>query len=375
MTGVPAISVVMPVFNGGQFLTTSVDSILAQSERDFELIVIDDGSTDGSATVLRDYAARDDRVRVIDQPHLGIVAALNRAQRAVRAPLIARMDADDLAHPDRLARQREALADNPDVAVLGSAVTLIDDQDRVVGQCRYPIRPDRVERSLRIGINALAHPAVMMRTAVLAEVGGYDPRFSHSEDFELWLRIARRFAIANLPEPLLSHRLHSDSVGSRHRIDQIVAGRIAVAVDRAARHGRTDPVAGLARLGPADFDRVDFLPAEIAQVKLDVGEVLLESMRRGRADPGAEALGRRLLRPADPATPTELVAALFRGGGRGYRSARKAESLALYFFRSGDRRASVTWLARSLWRYPWGAFALAFRALRRLWTPVLQTVD
>src|ERR1700722_2036753 len=120
----PRLSVLMPVFNGGRFLAAAVESILKQSLRDFELIAIDDGSTDQSASLLSQLAGSDDRIRVIRQANAGIVTALNRALELARGEYIARMDADDAALPSRLARQAAFLDGHPDVAVVGSAITL-----------------------------------------------------------------------------------------------------------------------------------------------------------------------------------------------------------------------------------------------------------
>ena len=157
-TLLPRISVVMPVFNGGSYLAAAVESILKQSFNDFELIVIDDGSTDKTACVLAGFARSDGRIRVIGQANTGVVASLNRALDLARGEYVARMDADDVSLPSRFELQVAFLDTHPEVAVVGSAITLIDEEGSAIRDVDYPLAPMEVfEFLIQVGC-ALAIP-------------------------------------------------------------------------------------------------------------------------------------------------------------------------------------------------------------------------
>src|SRR5258708_3222455 len=179
----PRVSVVMPVLNGGSFLEAALESILQQSFKDFELIAIDDGSTDQSVSLLSGFARSDERIRLITQANAGIVASLNRALGLARGEYLARMDADDVALPSRFAMQVAYLDGHPDVAVVGSAIRLIDADGNTIRDVDYPLAPAEVCKFLvQIGC-ALAHPAVMMRNADGAAVGGYRAAYRHARGY------------------------------------------------------------------------------------------------------------------------------------------------------------------------------------------------
>src|SRR5262249_41171957 len=147
-TSTPAISVLMPIYNGGRFLAPAVDSILAQTFADFELIALDGGSRDGSVELLRAIAARDARVIVIEDEKSSLVDSLNRGLAMARAPLVARMDADDVARLDRFARQVAHLGEHGDVAVLSGAMELIDENGAPLRTDTFPQSPEAVAREL-----------------------------------------------------------------------------------------------------------------------------------------------------------------------------------------------------------------------------------
>ncbi|MCW3846628.1 glycosyltransferase [Sphingomonas sp. LB-2] len=348
----PRVSVVMPVHDGGRHLARSIGSILAQSLGDLELIVVDDGSSDGIAEVLA--GVRDPRLVVLRQEHRGIVAALNRGCAAARASLIARMDADDIARPDRLTLQAAFLDRHPGVAAVGSAVTYIDAAGRETGRHAYPCGAERVARALRRGENALAHPAVTMRKAAFDAVGGYRERFRHAEDFDLWLRMAGRFALDNLPERLLDYRRHAESSGSRNRPAQIVASRIAVAANRL---GRADPLADRERLVAGDLASMPFTAEERFELKMDIGELALGRMRNGGAsDAALTDLARAVLPGLDSAELPAIAAAAFAGAAEDRRDARLARRMAALgrgLIARGQRGEGLAWL--------WRAATLALR--------------
>jgi len=251
-TSTPAVSVLMPVHNAGRFLAPALDSILAQTFSDFELIAIDDGSTDDSGKVLTEFAARDGRIRVFTQENRGIVATLNRALELARAPLIARMDADDLSRPDRFAKQAAYLREHPDVAVLSGAMDVIDESGAHLRVAAFPTDPDAVAREL-LHRSCVCHPAVMARANALRSVGGYRANARHAEDYDLWLRITEAGRVANLPDVLLSYRVHPQAISARHVVAQELAALAARGAARLRRSGMPDPLAGAGVRLPLDY--------------------------------------------------------------------------------------------------------------------------
>lgn len=260
----PAVSIVLAVYNGERWLAETLASLTAQTFEDFEAIVIDDGSTDGSAAILKATAARDPRYRIVTQANLGLVAALNRGLAEARAPLIARIDADDIAEPDRFARQVRFLRDHPEVAALGSAIRVIDETGAHRRLQTYPCGPAAVAKAM-LGGCALAHPAVMMRRDAVLAIGGYREAFRHAEDYDLWLRLGERHALDNLPECLLRYRQHRASVSFTYRQQQTLAAFVARHCALARRSGRPDPARDLnAQMDHGILKTLGLLPAEEA---------------------------------------------------------------------------------------------------------------
>jgi hypothetical protein len=209
----PRVTVLMCVFNGEEFLREAVDSVLAQTFSDFELVLIDDCSTDGSAEILASYD--DCRLRVTrNEQNLGLTVSLNIGLQLARGEFVARQDADDVSHPTRLDSQVAFLDREADVAMVGTRVRIIDD----VGRTLRPIVLHRTDTCLGAQWQLLfgspfAHSSVMFRRAiVLAELGGYNESFRFSQDFELWSRLLRRHEAMNLPETLLDYRSHAGSI-------------------------------------------------------------------------------------------------------------------------------------------------------------------
>jgi hypothetical protein len=206
----PLVTVLMPVRNGAAYLQAAVESILAQTFADFELLIIDDGSTDESPEMLR--SIRDARVRIVTHPkNLGLVPTLNEGLQLARGELIARQDHDDVSHPDRVEKQVAHFRAHPDCVLLGTeAFATIGGEAKAYRL----LRPGSAE-SIRWYLcfdNAFIHSAVMFRRdVVLNEFGGY-PASYHSEDYALWSEMARGRETANLLEPLLGYREHAASV-------------------------------------------------------------------------------------------------------------------------------------------------------------------
>jgi GT2 family glycosyltransferase len=297
VTRQPRVSGVLPVYNGEPFLASAVESILAQSFRDFELITIDDGSDDASGEILDRLAAGDKRLRIVHQTNAGIVAALNRGLALARGELIARMDADDVAHPERFARQVAFLDAHPETAVVGCAVTLIDRDGTRIRDVEYPLASEAVAAFLECG-SPLAHPAAMMRRAAVLAVGGYREAYRHAEDYDLWLRMAERYRIANLPDRLLLYRQHAAKQSFAYAVEQRFATCIAWFAARCRRAGKPDPADGLTALAPSDIDRFDLSPRERADIRLDLVKALL-AVDPALAKPGAVAKALELFARVD----------------------------------------------------------------------------
>lgn len=212
----PRVTVLMPVYNGGSFLREAIDSILAQNYRDFELLIIDDGSSDGSAAVVESYS--DQRIRFIrNGKNLGLVNTLNKGLDLARGEYVARMDQDDISLPLRLEKQVACLDANADIGVCGTNIEVFGIGNYIQ---EYPGAPDEVKSSLFF-YNALAHPTVIMRKSLLDKYGlRYSPDFVHAEDYDLWQRCSHAFLVVNLPEVLLRYRTAMTSYCRVHSDEQ-----------------------------------------------------------------------------------------------------------------------------------------------------------
>lgn len=212
---VPLVSVLMPAYNSEAFVGEAVASMLAQTFTDFELLIIDDGSTDSTRAVLE--AIHDSRLRLVANPYnLGLIKTLNRGLELAAGHYIARMDADDVSAPERLERQVEFLESHPEVDVLGTMANLIDESGKTIGKLAdYPTEADDV-RAYLLRECCLIHPTVMFRKDVVRALGGYDLSARHAEDYDLWLRLSDDHEIANLPEALVSYRMHRNQVSVRN---------------------------------------------------------------------------------------------------------------------------------------------------------------
>lgn len=200
----PRVSVILSVHDGEAYLGEAVESILQQAFADFEFIVIDDGSTDGTPEVLGSF--KDPRLVVVNQPHAGLTVSLNRAIKQSRGELIARMDADDVALPERFERQVAYLDAHPEVGLLGTGALEIAPSGEVVATVVPPETDAEIRRAL-IRRNPFVHSSVMARREVIERAGGYDERLPVAQDYDLWMRVAALTRMANLPEPLVRRRL------------------------------------------------------------------------------------------------------------------------------------------------------------------------
>jgi glycosyltransferase involved in cell wall biosynthesis len=209
MSSPPRVTIAMPVHNASAYLREAIDSDLSQTYPHWELVCVDDASRDDSLQILQDYAARDPRVHPFSQPrHAGIVAARNRAidEADPASTYLAILDADDVALPDRLDAQVEFLESHSDHALVGGHTLIIDEQSRELGIRRYPSAYTEICEVIT-RFNPFAQSAVMLRRSMLREVGHYDPAYPRCQDYDLWLRTASRFPVANLDQPVIRYRI------------------------------------------------------------------------------------------------------------------------------------------------------------------------
>jgi glycosyltransferase involved in cell wall biosynthesis len=204
----PEISVILPVFNGATFVRAAIDSVLGQTFTDFELIIINDGSTDDTELIIRSYT--DNRIKYFRQQNTGIGPALVNGIKTATGRYLARMDADDICFPDRIEHQHRYLECNPSAVMVSSAVRYINESGKVIGRS-FPYTSDRAIRKALQTFNPVCHPAVMMRTEAYQRSAGY-LNIQPFEDHFLWLSLARLGKLHNLKYPLLYYRILDNSV-------------------------------------------------------------------------------------------------------------------------------------------------------------------
>ena len=240
----PAVSIVMPVRDGERFLQEAIDSVNAQSFSDFELIAIDDGSRDSTPEILAEAVRRDPRIVVLSKGPIGFATALNLGVAESRASLIARLDADDIAMPERLARQVATLQQEPSLGLLGGFAETIDENGRTLGIRRPPASHEALLAALARD-NPFIHSTVMFRADLVHALGGYRAAIEVAEDYDLWLRMAERMRIANLPETLVRYRVHQQSLTGRGEVRMAFSVRLARRAATERQAGRPDPIDGL----------------------------------------------------------------------------------------------------------------------------------
>lgn len=238
----PRVSVILPCYNGEVYLREAVQSILDQTLADFELIVVDDGSTDSSPAILRNMAGGDARIRVVTQPNGGIVAALNAAIEHARGQYIARMDADDVSFPERLAFQASYLDQHPDIVLVGGYA--VGDRNPTPASTRttggrhastdLSVFPPRIAVSM--------HPLIMMRAAALRAMGGYRSDYRHAEDYDLFIRASAHGRIENPPVDVLFYRRHEGAI-SIGNVEEQERSAVRAELDAIARTGAGLPPA------------------------------------------------------------------------------------------------------------------------------------
>ncbi len=211
----PKISVIVAVNNGETYLPDALDSILGQTFADFEVLIVDDGSTDNTKQVILDYIRLDSRIKIIEslaQHSVGLTRCLNHLLKFSESEYIARMDADDICLPHRFERQLQYMRDRPSVVCLGSAVEHIDSAGESLRIEINPCEHAEIERQLLCGIGgSLRHPTAFIRRKALHDIGAYCEKYRTAQDLDLYLRLARVGELANTQEILLRYRIHAQS--------------------------------------------------------------------------------------------------------------------------------------------------------------------
>jgi glycosyltransferase involved in cell wall biosynthesis len=222
----------MPVYNSERYVAEAVESILTQTFTDFEFLIVDDGSTDASLVILRKYAAREPRIRLISRPNTGHVVALNEMLELARGEFVARMDSDDVCLPDRFERQLAFLRADSGVLAVGGAYTITDPDGTELVTIQPPERDPEIQQLALSGHTPLCHPAAMIRREALDAVGGYRKELVPAEDLDLWLRLGERGGLANLSQVVLRYREHEASICGQNQQRQL--DRARQAADEAA---------------------------------------------------------------------------------------------------------------------------------------------
>lgn len=215
----PLVSVVMSVYNGEKHLRKSVESILNQTFRDFEFKIINDGSTDRTKDVLETYAAKDDRIVLIHQEHMGLTKSLNKGISMAKGKYIARQDADDISKPERLEKQVVFMEAHTAVGLASSFFELIDDKGETIRICGLPLDDKTIKERLP-ELNQFCHGAAVVRRESIEKVGVYREFFKFAQDYDLWLRISERYEVANMREPLYCRRESEEAISSRKLVLQ-----------------------------------------------------------------------------------------------------------------------------------------------------------
>jgi|SRR5579884_1195240 len=251
--GRPRLTVAMPAHNCRRFIADAIESVLAQDLTDFEFLLLDDGSSDGTRQIAESYARADKRLRVISRANRGIAESLNELFALAAAPVVARADADDIYEPTRFSAQLAFLDNHPRYGLVGCQATLIDEDGRPVRPAspRVPCTHEEIVSALPT-YSPFYHPAVMMRRSAIFDVGGYRMAYSDADDYDLWLRLSEVTRMANLPDLLMRYRVHGGQV-SRNIADQSRRAAIASLAHAARKTGSPDPTIGMSEL-PRDHE-------------------------------------------------------------------------------------------------------------------------
>jgi hypothetical protein len=302
----PLVSVVLVVCNVERFLGEAIESILGQTFRDFEFVIVDFGSTDQSKEIVSRHAAKDRRIQLHEIPHSGLAEARNAACSFARGRYIAIMDADDVSLPHRLRQEVEFLEKNPKVGVVGGAVDWIDASGAKLVNARvpagvtlHPVTANHEIQAALVEYNPVWQPSVLMRAEAFTVVGGYRGAFAPTEDYDLWLRIAERFEMANLDEVLLNYRIHPFQVSVRRRKQQTLGTLAARASASARRKGHPDPFRAVKEITPSVLTGLGISEARQQTALASEYRGWIRSLCEAGEWSGALDAGREMLKASD----------------------------------------------------------------------------
>ncbi len=247
----PSITVLMSVYNSARWLSESIRSVLDQTFRDFEFIIVDDGSTDNSLEILEQYKAQDSRLIIISKPNTGLADSLNQGIQKARGEWIARLDADDICETTRLEKQIERARSNSNFVFIGTGLTIINEVGSKLKIYSYPSQHKFLLRNLITARKFPAHSSAFYRTQVIRDIGGYRLRLKCSQDNDLWLRLSEVGELTSLSQPLVQIRRHSEQISySDSGKQQLLYARMGLVSYWLRKLGCTDPV---------DADETSFL--------------------------------------------------------------------------------------------------------------------
>jgi hypothetical protein len=338
----------MSVFNGERFLREAVESILNQTLRDFEFIIIDDGSTDDTASILDSYVRTDPRVQVFHQENRGMVESLNRGCGLARGKYIARMDADDIAFPDRLERQLAYLERHPEIAVLGAAFEVIEASGRRLSTIVRPATDQELRKVLKTQ-TCFQHSTVVMRREAFFAVKGYRKAFRRNDDYDLFLRMLERYQGANLPEPLLYYRVHPCQASCSSVRQLVLEGLVARAAANIRSREGPDPLWQVDEITPHVAKALGITDADIQKAVVDAYAGRISIMWRASQAPAALQYFNELLE----LEPSQRIPRSAAADGR------LAETCIHY--RKGRLFRALLAAGRALWARP----TIAGRPLKR----------
>lgn len=324
----------MPVHNGEAFVAKSIESILRQTFTDFELLVVDDGSTDGTVSIVKRFVATDSRVNLFQRNRQGLSGVLNFGIAKAKADLIARMDADDIAKPYRLQVQVAEMNGKSRYAVVGGAIEKFSEHSSERRRIVFPCKP-LVVRNLMRRRCVVAHPTVMFRRSVVMGLGGYREVFRRAQDYDLWLRLLDEgFLISNLNRTLLEHRGHVHSASTEFGKDQFLSAACARLSHQARVFGLSDPLNQVRSIRPSVYDLFErFLPIDSNMERYRLQHRNLSQYDRQRVNSVYQSVARTTIHRKRGQSASEF---LF--------------SVGIAFLRSGDVPRGARAFSTALWR-------------------------
>lgn len=232
----PLVSVVMPIYNAQRYLAQAIKSILSQTLKNFELILVNDASTDKTLQIIYKFKKKDKRIKLINnKKNLQMAQSLNLAINLARSNLIARMDQDDIALPNRLEVQYAFMKSHPNVAIVGSNIIIIDENSKITGKRTYPTTSRGLKKIL-FRYSAFAHPTVMLRKQPFQKVKGYNPEKHPCEDIDLWFRLGKKYEFGSIPTFLLKYRVSLTS-GSHHNLKKTEIIGLKIKLEAMKKYG------------------------------------------------------------------------------------------------------------------------------------------